>query len=229
MRSYRIYLFRHGKTAANAEGRYIGQTDEPLSENGMAELLMLKKEAEYPPVGKVYASPLQRCLQSAYLFYPDHTIFTVDGLKEYHFGEYENQKLGELSQNNSFFQWISQGGAETPKGAETTEDFTRRIFQAFDEIIKDMMKNRISDAAVVTHGGVIMSLLAMCGLPRVEPANWALENGHGYSLLVNAQLWGNTASFEICDRLPYREQEEFELKNFDLMDVDEMKRELHER
>lgn len=229
MRSYRIYLLRHGKTAANAEGRYIGRTDEPLSEAGMAELLQLREEAEYPPVGKVYASSLQRCLQSAYLFYPEHTIFSVEGLREYDFGVYENQKLGELSQNESFFNWISNGGEEAPKGAESTAEFTQRILQALDDIVRDMMKNRISDAAVVTHGGVIMSLLSMCGLPRVGPANWAVNNGEGYALLVNAQLWGNTGTLEICDKIPYREQEEFEIKNFDMLDVDDMKREFHER
>ena len=34
----KIYMIRHGKTAGNLKGRYIGKTDEPLCEEGRAEL-----------------------------------------------------------------------------------------------------------------------------------------------------------------------------------------------
>lgn len=221
MRSYRIYLYRHGKTAANDEGRFIGSTDEVLSESGIVDLITLTENGEYPAVGKVYASPLQRCLQTARVLYPMMTPYAVDGLREYHFGELENKSLQALSQNAEFEAWVAGRGGIA--GAEEMEAFNTRIKQAFSDIVQDMMANRISDVAVVTHGGVIMSLLGMCGLPRCTADHWTVDNGHGYSLLINAQLWGNTMSFEICDRLPYQEQEEFEIKNFDLLDVDELK------
>ncbi|MDR4022422.1 MAG: phosphoglycerate mutase family protein, partial [Eubacteriales bacterium] len=34
----KIILIRHGKTAGNIKGRYIGKTDEPLCEEGINEI-----------------------------------------------------------------------------------------------------------------------------------------------------------------------------------------------
>ena len=48
-------LIRHGKTAGNLAGRYIGcRTDEPLCPEGIAQL----REGRYPAVQRVFASPL---------------------------------------------------------------------------------------------------------------------------------------------------------------------------
>ena len=41
MRSYRIYLYRHGKIDENYEGKYIGKTDVDLSLKGITELKKL--------------------------------------------------------------------------------------------------------------------------------------------------------------------------------------------
>ena len=38
MKGYRISVIRHGRTAANDKGIYIGRTDFPLSDKGAAEL-----------------------------------------------------------------------------------------------------------------------------------------------------------------------------------------------
>ena len=54
MKGYRIYLIRHGKTAANEKGIYIGSTDYPLSENGKTELVNKLDEFEYPRVERIY-------------------------------------------------------------------------------------------------------------------------------------------------------------------------------
>ena len=38
MKGYRISVIRHGRTAANDSGIYIGRTDFPHSDKGAAEL-----------------------------------------------------------------------------------------------------------------------------------------------------------------------------------------------
>lgn len=224
MRSYKIYIYRHGRIAANDEGRYIGVTDVDLSPQGAKELVELKQNCEYTNVGKLYSSPLKRCIESAGILFPNMEINTVADIAEYDFGEYENKTIAQLKSDPKFVDWFEQNMKTAPYGGEDLNHFSQRIRDGFDTIIKDMMINKLSSAAIVTHGGVIMSILAMCGLPRATPQNWTVENGHGYSILVNASLWGNTASFEICDKLPYDLNEEYEMKNFDLMDVDEIKK-----
>jgi bisphosphoglycerate-dependent phosphoglycerate mutase len=45
-----IYLIRHGRTAGNMRGEYIGVTDQPLCEEGIRELLEYKSSFRYPSV-----------------------------------------------------------------------------------------------------------------------------------------------------------------------------------
>lgn len=57
-----LSLLRHGATPANREHRYLGKTDEALSEEGRAELLLKKKEI---PAELLLVSPMLRCRQTA--------------------------------------------------------------------------------------------------------------------------------------------------------------------
>ena len=67
-----IFLIRHGATPGNLEGRYIGRTDESLSETGRDEIL----QHEYPSVDIVFSSPMRRCRETASLIYPEKARFT---------------------------------------------------------------------------------------------------------------------------------------------------------
>lgn len=202
MRTYKIYLIRHAKTSANLEGRYIGSTDVPLCKLGIDELTELTQNYEYPNVGIVYSSPLKRCIQSANIVYPDFKPIKIDKISEYDFGEFENQPIGQLLNDASYQRWLDSEWKDA-KGIESMESFTSRIVDGLDEIIMDMMKKKISDAAVFTHGGVIMQLLSICGLPRRKALEWSTANGKGYTLLVNASLWGNTRNAEVFTPVPY--------------------------
>ena len=61
----KIILIRHGKTAGNIKGRYIGKTDEPLCEEGINEI----RENTYPKADFVISSPMLRCRQTAEIIY----------------------------------------------------------------------------------------------------------------------------------------------------------------
>lgn len=83
-----IILVRHGKTAGNLEGRYIGsRTDEPLCEEGIHALEEKVREGTYPPVDLVYASPMIRCRQTAkilclvYRFFSDTVCTESAGMR----------------------------------------------------------------------------------------------------------------------------------------------------
>ena len=71
MKTYKIHLIRHGQTAANETGTYIGRTDLPLSPAGVNELLQMKKVYTYPYGMRFFTSPLTRCKQTLHVLYPD--------------------------------------------------------------------------------------------------------------------------------------------------------------
>ena len=203
MRTYKLYLIRHGLTEANFDGRYIGSTDLDLCEQGIAGLLSLKKEYEYPNVGRIYASPLKRCVETARLLYPEMQPVTVGDLREYDFGEFENKTATELAQNKNYRDWLTGGSAILPPGAEQISVFEKRIVRGLDSILRDMMKDKVADAAVVTHAGVIATLLAKCGLPKRRAGEWDTESGKGYTLLVNTSLWAGSHLAEVFTPVPY--------------------------
>ena len=89
MKTFKLHLIRHGMTAGNLQGLYIGSgTDIPLCDEGRAQLNELKERFEYPQVDTVFSSPLLRAVETANILFPDakHT-FTVHDLREAGFGK----------------------------------------------------------------------------------------------------------------------------------------------
>ena len=82
MLTYKIHLFRHGITRANLEGKYVGLSDYPLCQEGIDALKEFVKDKDYPPVEKIYTSPLRRCRETAHILYPGYKTFDVPQLME---------------------------------------------------------------------------------------------------------------------------------------------------
>lgn len=63
MKTYTIYLFRHGLTKGNLNAQYIGHTDLPLTTDSISSLRNIKAHHHYPTVQAVFTSPLKRCIE----------------------------------------------------------------------------------------------------------------------------------------------------------------------
>ena len=72
-----IYLLRHGLTEYNAQKRYQGQRDIPLSAEGLSQL----RRADIDPK-VVYITPLQRTAQTARVLFPEAELVVVKDLQE---------------------------------------------------------------------------------------------------------------------------------------------------
>ncbi|MCL2509251.1 MAG: histidine phosphatase family protein [Oscillospiraceae bacterium] len=202
MKSYTIYLIRNGLTDANLEGRYIGHTDVRLSGEGERQLLEMKREYEYPEPDAVFASPLKRCVKTAQLLYPDSDAIVINDLIEYDFGEFEGLTADELSNHPVFPSWLAgEPDAEPPFG-ESNADFQRRVCVCFCRIVEGLMKTGTTKAAIVTHGGVIMTILAAFGIPEAPMHEWLTPNGCGYSVRVTPSIWTRGQKFEVYEELP---------------------------
>lgn len=100
-------LIRHGQTQGNREHRYIGcRTDEPLCPEGIAQL----QNRHYPPVSRVFVSPMRRCVETASLLYPGVPQTIIGGFRECDFGDFENKNYAELNGRADYQAWIDSGG-----------------------------------------------------------------------------------------------------------------------
>ncbi len=230
MRNYKIHLIRHGKTVGNAEGRFVGSTDDVLSTVGMDELDLFCKDYGYPGVGALYCSPKKRCLETAGIIYPDMTPEVVEDLREIDFGKFENKTYAELAGDKDFDDWVENGFMKTAPGAEPVQEFHERCCAAFESVLADMMKRKVFEAAIVTHSIAIMHIMARYALHSGENiVDWLVGNGIGFTVLVNTQIWMNDSKFEVAGGLPLgfsdtKSDEQYALYNIDAEEIqDKMK------
>ncbi len=208
MKSYYIHFIRHGAISPTLQGRYIGTTDVPLSDEGKLNIRKLDATMDYPYAKVVFSSPLKRCTQTARLIYPNVEPLVIDQLMECNFGEWENKSADELKGDETFAKWLAGDTSVKPPRGESNADFTRRICVMFESIVDGLIKTGTTDAAMIMHGGVMNTLLAVYGLPQAKPFDWACDNGYGYSLRITPMLWMRDKVAEVYDLVPKKREEE---------------------
>lgn len=209
MKTYKIHLIRHGLTKENVKGLYIGHTDVPLSDDGKAQILAMKEDYSYPEARFVFSSPLKRCLETAKLIYPAVKPIVIEDLIEYDFGEFEGRSAEELHEKQPLFdRWLKGEAGVKPPFGESNEEFAKRVCDCFVKIVDGIIKSDADDTAVITHGGVIMTVLSNCGLPEAQAHEWMTPSGCGYTLRVTPSLWLSGRKLEVIEEIPLTEKSE---------------------
>lgn len=180
----KLYIIRHGQTAGNAQGRYVGcMTDEPVTEEGQR---MLKKASFDLANDCVFVSPLMRAMQTAGICFPDKRLEKVQDLREMDFGDFEYKNYSELNGNPQYQAWIDSGGTATFPNGEDKSAFIERTVGAVTQILSQECARGCKDVAIVAHGGSVMSL--MSHLTGSNYYDFQVKNGDGYLLNLEVGL-----------------------------------------
>lgn len=181
-----LILVRHGETESNAEGRYLGRTDEGLSASGRKKILLRKEEGFYPKAGQIIVSPMKRCVETAGLLYPGQELHTVDAFREMDFGDFEGKNYSELNGNAEYQSFIDSGGELPFPGGESRAVFARRCVEGWRETLAflgDRMRTEEDyTVTLVVHGGTVMALLESFGAG--DYFSFSCENGGGYRCIL---------------------------------------------
>ena len=152
-----IDLIRHGEPVGGR--KYRGQTDDPLSEKGWAQ--MWKAVGDYAGWQRIITSPLSRCQAFADALADKHGIpVGVEGrFKEVIFGEWEGQTPAQLTADHPdrLFDFRCDPVAHRPEGAELLTDFHARVMAGWQHMLTAHAGEHV---LVVCHAGVIRMLLA---------------------------------------------------------------------
>ena len=125
----RIYLFRHGQTPGNAARRYLGVTDEPLSELGIKTAQAAGCD---PAVQEVVVSPLRRTQMTAAILFPQARQRVCRGLREMDFGDFEGRSAEEMADDADYRYWVEQTSCMGPcPHGDATLVFQHRVAAAF--------------------------------------------------------------------------------------------------
>ena len=194
---FKIWLIRHGMTEGNLKGRYIGKTDEHLCEQGRKALA----ELSYPEPDEIFVSPMIRCRETAEILFPGKRFRIIDQLAETDFGDFENKNYRELAGNPQYQQWVDSGGNLPFPGGESREEFRRRTLEGFQRVLTACARENKDSAAVIAHGGTIMTLMEAFGYPRRDFYSWHVGNGEGYRIRLCPESWRQKRIFAGFERM----------------------------
>jgi len=159
-----IDFLRHGEPLGGR--RYRGQTDDPLSDKGWAQM-RAATQAEHPWAA-IVSSPMARCHAFAqWLAQITHLPLTVeDRFKEVGFGVWEGRTAQEIQCEapDRVFEFKRDPVGRRPPGAESLDAFHQRVSAAYEDLLP---RYRGQHVLVVAHAGVIrMALCHALGLER---------------------------------------------------------------
>ena len=168
-----IFFIRHGATEGNLRRRYIGRTDEPLCEAGIAQVKALQKRRL--SVDRLFVSPMLRTRQTADILFPKMHYTVVDGLIETNFGRFEGKSADKLSGDPAYQAWVDAMCLTPIPEGESVTDFKTRCCEAFAETIKNVQDG--SRVGFVVHGGVIMAIMEAYAHPKKDFYAYHIGNG----------------------------------------------------
>jgi len=149
----RLLLVRHGQSTWNAEERWQGHADPPLSALGERQALAAAKATAVLGPTVVISSDLTRARQTAELIAPDGVTPTVEpALRERDVGEWTGLTRTEIEERYPGYL----DGFRAPPGFESNEDLLARTLPALEVIARDLDADAV--CLIVTHGGVIRAL-----------------------------------------------------------------------
>lgn len=155
----RLILIRHGETDWNSEGRWQGQIDIPLNENGLEHARELAIELAREGIQAIYSSDLLRAIQTADPLAKRAGIpVNLDPrLREIHQGEWQGMRVEDIRVRYAerFQQRRANPLAIAPPGGETVLQVQERVYQSLDDIL---LRHPDETVAIVAHGFVIAVL-----------------------------------------------------------------------
>ena len=168
----RIVLWRHGRTAWNAERRFQGQTDIELDDEGRAQAQRAASLLVHLTPTRIVSSDLSRALTTAQALatLTDLPIVTDTRLRETFAGEWEGLHRPELLEKfgDAVAQWASDSFAR-PGGGETRVEVAERMVEAINHYVDELPPR--GTLVVATHGGSARA--AIGALLELPPQNWA--------------------------------------------------------
>ena len=151
-----IYLLRHTKPDVPDETFY-GHTDvDVVEEDFKKNAPRIKKILPVKQIDKIISSPLQRCTKLAGVIADGQEFSTEKRIMEMNFGDWEMKNWNKIDQSKMEAWTQDFVNANTPNGESHYQ-----LYKRAEEFWKDLIKKSYNKVCVVTHAGIIRSLLSL--------------------------------------------------------------------
>ncbi len=183
----RLILVRHGETNWNKEGRFQGQIDIPLNENGKEQAMAASNFLRKVSFNKAFSSSMSRPFETAKIILNNHPNLRIEclrGLVEIGHGQWEGKLETEIRETwgKLLDKWkTSPETVQMPNGENIQEVWTRAT-NCWEQISETLSQNET--ALVVAHDAVNKTIL--CHLLGLTPKNiWMIKQGNGGITVVD--------------------------------------------
>lgn len=181
MTTTRLWLLRHGEPEDAARGRCYGRLDVGLSGRGRQQAERAAVHLAGESLDAIYASPRKRAAESAGIIAASHAcgVRTLADLREIDFGDFEGLTYDEIALRHPglYRQWMETPTEVRFPNGESFALMRERVSRAVS-LLLDRHAGR--NLAVVTHGGVVRSVLA--DVLEIPPPN-VFRIGQAYAAL----------------------------------------------
>jgi len=160
----RLFLVRHGTTAATEEDRFSGSAGAELSAEGRRQAARLGERLSPQNLAAVYSSPLSRAVETARIIAGHCRLEPVvrDGLREISHGHWEGMKREDVERQfgPEYDSWEADPFTFAPAGGESGVEVLARALPVIREIVAAHQGGQV---LVVSHKAtlrlVVSSLL----------------------------------------------------------------------
>lgn len=189
----RLFLVRHGQTAANLSGVFCGMTDVALTETGVNQARQVAHYLSAVKFSQATSSALWRARHTAEIILADSSLSaSIDvQLNEMDFGEWEMRHHRDLQHEDAeaWTAWLTDWQQASPSGGETFSAFAARIENVVQRLLTQESQ---ANLLLVAHQGVLSLLLArLLTMPPSAMWHFHFEQGtysvveihHGFTTL----------------------------------------------
>lgn len=191
----RIILVRHGETEWNKQGRYQGQIDTELSEEGYRQTELVAEALKDTKIDVFYGSPLKRSYLTAQMIAKYHGQPKVNiepRFTEINHGEWEGLLSTEVDNKYADMvqDWKDQPHTVHMPGGEHLDQVQQRSLAALNDIV-----NKHPDQTVLIAAHDAINKVIVCGVLEIGLQNfWKVKQDNtGISIL---EFYDNT--MRIC-------------------------------
>jgi broad specificity phosphatase PhoE len=181
MLSTHVVIIRHGQSQGNADGRFGGHTDTPLSPRGRRQAQATARALAWEKFAAIYSSDLPRAIETATPLakLTRAPLETTEALRERSVGVMEGLTFEEAAEQHpeQYQALLRRDFEHVLLGGESYRQTLDRSSRKLDEAIEQHKGGRI---AIFAHTGticiLILHLMGALDAPELKPVWIATAN-----------------------------------------------------
>lgn len=151
-----LHLIRHGVTASNVQGVYMGRSQESLSADGRWQARQLARRLQGQELDAIFCSPLRRARETADIIAQPHRqeVRIDPDIMELDLSRWQDRPASEIAvaDADAWQIWCTDPARLAISGIETLDSLGERVRRFLSRVRHDHPSGSV---AVVSHDGVI--------------------------------------------------------------------------